>query len=423
MVPLSPAVPRPSVVGAAETEPANVAELHLRAATWCEDNGQPEAAIAHAQAASDADLVARLVLQQANPVWASGRGATVMRWMEWFEANGLLERFPAIAVHGAQMHAFAGRPAATEQWATAAERTSRTGTLADGNTIEGTLAYFHALLCRDGVEVMRRDAEEAWDELAPESPYRTTMLLVDALSHLLGGDLDRADALLARGAAAAARVGNLPSFSVLLAERGIVAIERVDWTAATRSPRRQWRSSVTVSSTTIGRVPLCTPGQHELSLHRGDAAEGRQFVAIAARLRPLLTYALPIVSVQALLEMAHAYLAMADSSGARAVLRQVDDIFQQRPALGVLAQRASELRTMVDSVRTGAFGASALTAAELRLLPLLPTHLSFREIGERLYVSRHTVKTQAISIYRKLGVTSRSETITRMQELGLLEQV
>ena len=75
--------------------------------------------------------------------------------------------------------------------------------------------------------------QEAWDELAPESPYRTTMLLVDALSHLLGGDLDRADALLARAAAAAARVGNLPSLSVLLAERGIVAIEREDWTAAT----------------------------------------------------------------------------------------------------------------------------------------------------------------------------------------------
>ena len=56
-------------------EPANVAELHLRAATWCEANGQPEAAIDHAQAAGDADRVARLVLQLANPVWASGRAA------------------------------------------------------------------------------------------------------------------------------------------------------------------------------------------------------------------------------------------------------------------------------------------------------------------------------------------------------------
>jgi LuxR family maltose regulon positive regulatory protein len=67
-------------------------------------------------------------------------------------------------------------------------------------------------------------------------------------------------------------------------------------------------------------------------------------------------------------------------------------------------------------------GASSLTAAELRLVPLLSTHLVFREIGERLHVSRHTVKTQAISVYPKLGVSSRSEAIDRAQAIGLLGQ-
>lgn len=52
---------------------------------------------------------------------------------------------------------------------------------------------------------------------------------------------------------------------------------------------------------------------------------------------------------------------------------------------------------------------AGLTGAELRLLPLLATHLSFREIADQLQVSRNTVKTQAISIYRKLGVSGRSE--------------
>jgi LuxR family maltose regulon positive regulatory protein len=64
-----------------------------------------------------------------------------------------------------------------------------------------------------------------------------------------------------------------------------------------------------------------------------------------------------------------------------------------------------------------------LTTAELRLLPLLATHLSFREIGNRLFVSRNTVKTQAISVYRKLGVSSRSEAIERATEIGLLAGV
>ena len=66
-----------------------------------------------------------------------------------------------------------------------------------------------------------------------------------------------------------------------------------------------------------------------------------------------------------------------------------------------------------------AIGASSLTAAELRLLPLLSTHLSYAEIGERLYVSKNTVKTQAYSAYRKLGVSSRSEAVVRTRELGL----
>ena len=47
----------------------------------------PEDAIEHAQAAGDADRVARLVLEGANPVWATGRADTVLRWMEWFETR------------------------------------------------------------------------------------------------------------------------------------------------------------------------------------------------------------------------------------------------------------------------------------------------------------------------------------------------
>ena len=49
------------------------------------------------------------------------------------------------------------------------------------------------------------------------------------------------------------------------------------------------------------------------------------------------------------------------------------------------------------------------------------THLTFREIGGRLFVSRNTIKTQAISIYRKLGVCGRSEAIERAYELGLID--
>ena len=76
---------------------------------------------------------------------------------------------------------------------------------------------------------------------------------------------------------------------------------------------------------------------------------------------------------------------------------------------------------MVDAIHDGTVGASSLTVAELRLLPFLATHLSFPEIGLRIHVSRNTVKTHAMSIYRKLGVSSRSEAIQHAQQVGLLE--
>ena len=52
---------------------------------------------------------------------------------------------------------------------------------------------------------------------------------------------------------------------------------------------------------------------------------------------------------------------------------------------------------------------------------MLSTHLSFPEIAEELFLSRNTIKSEAISIYRKLGAASRSQAVTRSRELGLLE--
>ena len=63
----------------------------------------------------------------------------------------------------------------------------------------------------------------------------------------------------------------------------------------------------------------------------------------------------------------------------------------------------------------------SLTGAELRLLPYLATHLTFPEIAGRLFISRNTVKSEAVAIYRKFGVSSRSEAIERAIEVGLLE--
>jgi LuxR family maltose regulon positive regulatory protein len=156
-------------------------------------------------------------------------------------------------------------------------------------------------------------------------------------------------------------------------------------------------------------------------MHRGDTAAARRELVSAQRVRPLLTYALPYLAVQARIELARVHLALADQPGARTLMREVDDLLRRRPSLGILVGQAGALRAQLARERgSGVPGASALTAAELRLLPLLSTHLSFPEIGEELFLSRHTIKSQANAIYRKLGASSRTEAVSRSLELGLL---
>jgi LuxR family maltose regulon positive regulatory protein len=85
-----------------------------------------------------------------------------------------------------------------------------------------------------------------------------------------------------------------------------------------------------------------------------------------------------------------------------------------------VAAAVRQLQARVDQITVGtAAGASSLTSAELRLVPLLATHLSFPQIAQRLYVSPHTVKSQAKSVYRKLGVSSRGQAVDLMAEMGM----
>ncbi|MEU5147765.1 LuxR C-terminal-related transcriptional regulator [Streptomyces yangpuensis] len=62
----------------------------------------------------------------------------------------------------------------------------------------------------------------------------------------------------------------------------------------------------------------------------------------------------------------------------------------------------------------------ALSARETDVLRQAARMLSTEEIAAELYVSANTVKTHLKSIYRKLGVTRRSDAVHRAQDLGLL---
>jgi LuxR family maltose regulon positive regulatory protein len=400
-------------------EPELAPTLHGRAADWLEANRMPDAAIVHAQQADQPDRVARLVTSAAQPAHAAGRATTVRRWFNWFEAEGLIDRFPGVAVLGAVVEAEQGQPASAERWAMAAEAGAFEGTLPDGSNIDGWRAFLRALMCTSGVEQMRVDAQLAQLTLAPGSPFRALSLLLEGLSYVLEGEPAAADPILARAVDVGRYFGATGVVCVALSERALIAMAKADWddgeqfTADALAVVDGHRLDEYLESSIVWVAGA------RVAAHEGRFDAARDLVARAARIRPLLTYAIP-ATAQFQLELAKTYLELADPTGARTVLREVRDILSQRPDLGILGREADRLQSELDSVRHGSIGASSLTVAELRLLPYLSTHLTFREIGERLHISRHTVKTQAISVYRKLGVSSRSEAITKAHEIGLL---
>jgi LuxR family transcriptional regulator, maltose regulon positive regulatory protein len=400
--------------------PQAVDELHRRAASWCEDHGRPEEALHYAQAAGDTEQMTRLLSVLFQPVWASGRADTVMRWLRWLADQDLLDLHPALTVHGSLMYALMGRPVEAEMWWTAAERSLTLTDLPDGSSMDSLRAYLRSFLCREGIATMRSDAINSYQGLGPTSPYRASMLYAEGLATRLEGSSDDADAIFSRALEAARVHGATPVAAMVLAERGAIAAERDDWVEATELGEQAMALLGDGTFDEYWTSAFVFAWGARIASHAGHVELAHERLASAARLRPLLTYALPVVSVETLAEMARTYIALADPAGARAVLRQARDILQQRPDLGPLGPQVEQLRAQLDSSASAPGGASSLTAAELRLLPLLATHLNLREIADRLYVSRNTVKSQTISVYRKLGVSSRSEAITRLHELGLL---
>jgi LuxR family maltose regulon positive regulatory protein len=197
---------------------------------------------------------------------------------------------------------------------------------------------------------------------------------------------------------------------------------RDDWDPAEELAREAPRVLHQGGSEDSYVTPLACAAQARVAMHRGDAAAARQHLVNAQRLRPVLTYAIPHVAVQARIQLARMHLALADTAGAKTLMREIDGILRRRPDLGTLVSNAQALRAQLAQQREPNLpGASAITTAELRVLPLLTTHLTFREIGAELFLSPNTIKSQAISIYHKLGAATRSQAVTRARELGLLE--
>jgi LuxR family maltose regulon positive regulatory protein len=403
-------------------EPLLMLELNARAAAWYEANGQPEAAIPYAQAAGDVDKVAALIARCAVSAYQQGRATTLDRWFTWLDQNSAIEKYPPAATVAAWLFAISGNAAESERWATAAQNGVHEGPMPDGSiSIEPWLAMLRVLQCRGGVKQMHADAAMALQGVGAGSPWRPTVIMLLGFSLLLSGRIDEADGTFSDSTEQAVRLDAPYAAIVSLAERALLATKRGSWLEGQILVARSIEVAHLNHLESGAPTTIAFAVSARIAQHLGDTLAARESLIMAQRSRPQLNHSLSFFAIHAFLELARAHVALADTVGARTILRELDHVLLRRPDLGPLfEQQIRAVRAQLMEFQGANVGASALTAAEIRLLPFLPTHLSFREIGERLHVSPHTVKSQAVSAYRKLGVTSRSQAIERAEEIGLL---
>jgi LuxR family transcriptional regulator, maltose regulon positive regulatory protein len=403
-------------------EPSLLPVLRRRAAAWYLQHDLPEEALEYSILAGEVQTVARLVQTLWSPVYRQGRTATLQRWFGWLEKRDGIEGYPLNAMNAAFLAERTGRPVQAERWADAVDRWHKDASPPLDPYTDAMAATLRAISCRRGAEQMRADADEAAQKFAAANFVPEVTPFLQGMARVLCGDLDGGEAFFSEAEAIGVKRGAPDIMALTLCERSLVAMARNQWHQAEAFADRAHAHLHQAGIDDSYASALTSAVQARAALHRGDVNAARRELIDALRLRPLMTYAHPHWAVQLRIALIRVHLAFNDLAGARTVMREIDEILQRRPGLGTLVGEAEELRAQLAAERgPSAVGASALTTAELRMLPLLATHLTYPEIAAELFLSPNTIKSQAYSVFRKLGATSRSQAVARSRELSLLE--
>jgi LuxR family maltose regulon positive regulatory protein len=403
-------------------ESASSEQILDGAVDWFEAHGAAEAAVDCAVVSANRERAGALVAAASPSVYWSGRENVVERWLAQVDEPAVLLANPALAVIGSGLLALLGYREPAGRWAALAAGGVSASPMPDGSPDTAWVLALRAFLCPGGSPQMLADAQAACETLADGSPLLVGALLSRGFAELLDADSASAESSFADADRRAAKLGIPVGSSVALAMLSLLAAGSGDRAAAAERAR--------CAAAAVGRGRLerhvSTAVVHaaaaRAAIVQGQVSNAQRSLQMADDLVDRVTYAVPWFAAYVKLELAHAHLTVGNGSRARALLAGAEEVVSRRPGLGFVDDWIGALRQDVRLGRSVADGATtALTAAELRLLPLLPSYLSFRQIADSLGISRNTVKTQAISVYRKLGVRSRTEAVQRAQALGLLD--
>lgn len=401
------------------TRPGEFLRLHARASNVLERRGDLDGSIRHAIAAGESDRAADLVLVNTLRVIDEGRIGLLGQWIDLLGPE-LVDRHPSAAIASAWYGVSIVDPAVIARSIHSAEALSWDGPLADGSPSLGVaVAAVRALVAAEGTEGVMRDTAIVRAGGGPAvNPWWGFVTALQGSAATLAGDNDHARELLTAGLA---HMAGSPSFEA--GYLGILALVEVEDGRLIDAERHAHRAMDLCERHNLEGVILDVHAYAAAALVAAKAGRADQARATSIQARRLLARLgdmSPRSALRGYVALAQAALALGDFAGAQGLVQDAALARERDPSCCHLNDLLDEVESSLTRVGAEAVGAAPITSAELRVLSYLPTHMSLQEIAAALYVSRNTVKSHSIALYRKLGVSSRSEAVDEARRLGLL---
>jgi LuxR family transcriptional regulator, maltose regulon positive regulatory protein len=399
-------------------DPTVEAQLHGRASRWFEANADVGRAIHHARLAHDGARTELLFWKMRSSLLEPREEIVLGEWLSEIPEEELL-RSPHLAVLAAWSALLHGDHQRCERRTTAAEHLLETNRFPADPSVHAALMLLRAEQARD-VPNMLWNASSAYRH-DPCSPLHSVACLLTGTALRLLDRPEQARTRLEEGLRVA--ITTAPSVETLCrVQLALIELEE----DASRDAARQVQYALHLAEE---QQLAEQPDQAEvfaiaalIDARSGATRQAQWEVEWARGLLEHLDELVPWIAIEARVVMAEASIHLGRIGQASEVLDEARSLTREYVGFGSLSFRIAATQRRLNDVElpVGVI-ATPLTPAELRVLRHLPTHLTYAEIAERLFVSRNTVKTQAIATYRKLGVSSRREAVECARSIGLLQ--
>ena len=395
-------------------EPGYAATLHRRASVWHVEHGTLDEAIEHALD-GEAFVEAADLISESWPLYMQAfRFESVISWLARFPENlrlgdaRLLTAAAWCQSHAGRRIEAAAAIASVEQLPSHPE-----GPLPDGfSSVESSLALLRAIFTWGDIRLATANAHRAVELEGPDSPWRSAGCLAVGMSLYFGGKPVEADSWLEEAAELAAATEQWLTAGPALAYRSLAAGDRglID-----QQTRLEEQAAEIARQHGLGEINA----EIHVAVGMSLVARGRVDEAwpeLAAGVAGLRNFGDPVYLVYALVQQATALKEFGERAGCAAAVAEARAMIETYPDLAIFSDRLDGLeRTPAATPPAG----GELSERELTVLRLLSGPLSEKEIGNELFVSQNTVHSHVRSIYRKLGVSSRSDAVARARTLKL----